>query len=126
MKTAAMVMAGVLIMAGVLSAQKSPGFSVRNDENFTGGITDSICADGHHIEVTKGERNCILTCVRFDGAQFVLYNPQSKHVYLLDDQKQPEAFAGQQVIVTGRYDKETNAIHVISIRPRITDAGAHR
>jgi hypothetical protein len=46
-----------------------------------------------------------------------------KHIYPLDDQQQPESFAGQEVAVTGSYGKEANAIHVISIRPKITYAG---
>ena len=123
MKTAAIGMFGALILAAGLSAQKAPSFSVRNGETFTGEITDSFCAQGHHIEIIKSERNCILTCVKFDGAQFVLYNSDMKHVYNLDDQLQPEAFAGQEVIVTGRYDKDGSTIHVISIRPKITYAG---
>jgi hypothetical protein len=122
MKTTLIGMAGVLILAAGLSAQKAPSFSVRNGEIFSGEITDSFCAQGHHIEIIKSEKNCILTCVKFDGAQFVLYNPENERVYNLDDQQKPEAFAGQQVTVTGEYDKETKTIHVINIRPRITYA----
>jgi hypothetical protein len=79
-------MFGVLILARGLSAQKAPGFSVRNGETFIGEITDSICAEGHHIQGIKSERNCSLTCVEVDGAQFVLYNSESKRVYKLGDQ----------------------------------------
>jgi hypothetical protein len=123
MKTAAIGMFGALILAAGLSAQKAPSFSVRNGETFTGEITDSFCAQGHHIQIIKSQRNCILTCVKFDGAQFVLYNSEMKNVYNLDDQLQPEAFAGQEVIVTGRYDQDARTIHVVSIRPKITYAG---
>ena len=123
MKTAAIGMFGALILAAGLSAQKAPSFSVRNGETFTGEITDSFCAQGHHIQIIKSQRNCILTCVKFDGAQFVLYNSEMKNVYNLDDQLQPEAFAGLEVIVTGRYDQDTRTIHVVSIRPKITYAG---
>src|SRR5271169_3709457 len=106
MKTAAIGMVGALILAGGLAAQKAPSFSVRNGETFTGQITDSLCADGHHLDVIKSEKNCILTCVKFDGAEFVLYNSETKRIYNMDDQQQPEAFAGQEVTVTGSYDKE--------------------
>ena len=123
MKIAAISMVGLLMLAGGLSAQKAPSFSVRNNETFIGQITDSICAEGHHSGVTKSEKNCVLTCVKFDGAQFVLYNSESKRVYNLDDQQKPEVFAGQEVTVTGMYDKDANAIHVIDIRPKITYAG---
>jgi hypothetical protein len=123
MKTAAVGMIGVLILAGGLSAQKAPSFSVRSDEIFTGEITDNICAEGHHIGIVKSDKNCILTCVKFDGARFVLYNSETKRVYKLDDQQRPEPFAGQEVIVTGRYDKDAKAIHVDNIRPKIIYAG---
>ena len=123
MKVAAIGTVGLLMLAAALSAQKIPNVSVRDSEIFTGEITDSLCTDAHHIEVIKSEKNCVLTCVKLDGAEFVLYNPGTKHDYNLDDQKQPIAFAGQEVIVTGSYDKTTNSIHVINIRPRITDSG---
>lgn len=123
MKTAAIGMFAVLLLVVGLSAQKTPSFSVRNGEIFTGEITDSFCPQGRHIQVSKSERNCVFTCVKFDGAQFVLYNSESKHIYNLDDQLRPEPFAGQEVTVTGTYDKEAKAIHVISIRPKITYAG---
>jgi hypothetical protein len=121
MKTLAIGVVGVLILAGGLSAQKAPSFSVRNGETFTGEITDSYCAeDGHHIGMIKSERNCILTCVKLDGAQFVLYNSKTRRIYNLDDQQKSEGFAGQEVTVTGTHDKEAKAIHVINIRPRVT------
>lgn len=124
MKTATIGMVGVLILAGGLSAQKAPGISVRNGEIFTGQITDSFCAeDGRHLKMIKGERNCVLTCVKFDGAEFVLYNHVTKRIFKLDDQQKPEAFAGQEVTVTGSYDKEAKAIHVIDIKPKIVYAG---
>lgn len=122
MKTAAIGMMGVLLLAGGLSAQKAPNYSVQNAEIFTGEITDSFCPQGRHVQIIKSERSCVLTCVKFEGAQFVLYNSESKHIYNLDDQLRPEPYAGQDVTVTGRYDKETKTIHVISIRPKITYA----
>lgn len=124
MKIAATGMVSLLIVVGGLSTQKAPNFSVRNGETFTGEITDSFCAeDGQPIGMSKNEKSCILTCVKFDGAQFVLYNSETKRIYKLDDQQQPEAFAGQEVTVTGPYDKDAKAIHVVNIRPKITYAG---
>jgi hypothetical protein len=120
MKIAAIGMVGVLLLARGLFAQKTPSVSVRINDTFSGEITDSVCAEGHHLEVLKSERNCILTCVKFDGAQFVLYNSEAERIYKLDDQLKPEAFAGQEVIVIGTYDKYARAIHVINIRPKIT------
>jgi hypothetical protein len=123
MRTAAIGMVGVLLLAGSLAAQKTPNFSVRNNEVFIGQITDSLCAEGHHIDVVKSAKNCILTCVKIEGAEFVLHNSGTRHVYKLDDQLQPAAFAGQEVIITGTYDRDSNAIHVATIRPKILNTG---
>jgi hypothetical protein len=122
MKVAAIGMVGLLMLGAGVAAQNASGFSVRNYEIFTGQITDSICTDGRHIDAIKSEKNCVLTCVKFDGAQFVLSNDKTQRTYKLDDQRQPEAFAGQEVIVTGNFDKDANLIHVIGIRPLITYA----
>jgi hypothetical protein len=123
MKVATIGTFGLLMLAGVLSAQKAHSLSVRTSETFTGEITDSLCAEGHQIGFLNSEKNCVITCVKVDGAEFELYNSQMNHIYKLSDQIQPEVYAGQEVIVTGNYEKETNSIHVISIRPRITYAG---
>jgi len=124
MKTAAIGMVGMLLLAGGLFAQKAPGYSVRNGEVFTGKITDSFCAEeGRHLGMIKGEKNCVLTCVKFDGAEFVLYNSETNRIYKLDDQQKPETFAGEEVTVTGTYDENAKSIHVIEIRPKIIYAG---
>ena len=79
MKIAAIGMLGLLILAACLSAQKTPNYSVRNSETFTGEITDSFCAeDGHHMGIFKSEKSCIVTCVEDGDAQFVLYNSETK------------------------------------------------
>ncbi len=122
MKVAAIGMVGLLMLGAGVAAQNASGFSTRNNEIFTGQITDSLCAEQQHIDAIKSEKNCILTCVKFDGAQFVLSNGKTKRIYKLDDQRQPEPFAGQEVIVTGSFDKNANVIHVIGIRPFITYA----
>jgi hypothetical protein len=126
MKTVSIGIVGLLMLAGGLSAQKAPSFSVRNSEIFIGQIADSLCADnGHHSGVINQKKNCTLACVKFGGAQFVLYNSETKRMYKLDDQQKPEAFAGQDVTVTGRYDEEAKEIHVINIRPKITYASLY-
>jgi hypothetical protein len=120
MKKAAIGIVGLAILAVILTAQNVHGFSVRNYTFFTGEITDSICAEGHHIDVVIAKKNCVLACVKVDGAQFVLSNSKTKRNYKLDDQKLPEPFAGQEVIVSGILDRDTNSIHAINIRPMVT------
>ncbi|MGH9709461.1 MAG: DUF5818 domain-containing protein [Candidatus Acidiferrales bacterium] len=51
------------------------------------------------------------------GGKYVLYNAARKIVYQLDDQRKPADFAGQNVKVTGSYDRATKTIHVTSIQP---------
>ena len=116
MKRLAIGIAGSLMLFllsnGFVRAQTSP---------FSGEIMDSDCAKtGSHAEMmkkhaTKTEKACTLGCVK-NGAKFVLYNPDSKTVYQLDDQKKPEQFAGEKVKVTGEYDSSTKTIHVTDIQ----------
>jgi hypothetical protein len=88
--------------------------------SFTGEIMDSSCAQlGSHTKMMKSmdiktARECTLDCVKA-GSKFVLFNPTMKMIYQLDDQKKPAAFAGEEVRVTGTYDKVTKTIHVLSI-----------
>ncbi len=84
-------------------------------QKFTGVITDSMCANGDHSSMRMGSNDaeCTLACNDVHGALFVLYN--GKAAYTLSDQKTPEKFAGQKVIVTGTLDAKTATIHVDSI-----------
>jgi hypothetical protein len=101
-----------LLSINFVSAQKSP---------FSGEIMDSQCAkEGSHEAMMKKhdiktEKACTLGCVK-NGGKFVLYDPDSKTTYQLDDQKKPEPFAGEKVKVTGKYDSSTKTIHVTDIQ----------
>jgi hypothetical protein len=93
-------------------------------------ITDTQCAfnvhakgGSHDLMVKSGlggasEKACTLHCVKQMGGDYVLV--VKTQVYRLDDQVQPEKFAGDKVKVTGSLiDAKTNTLHVISIE----DAG---
>jgi hypothetical protein len=88
---------------------------------FTGEIMDSQCAKagGHQAmfkkEGTNDAKACTLACVKA-GGKFVLFQAGSKNYFNLDDQKKPEAFAGQKVQVTGTLDKASKTIHVTEIK----------
>jgi hypothetical protein len=100
--------AAMFIGAG-LAAQQAP------TRTFQGEIMDSNCAKaGAHNDKMGSAKECTLACVK-GGATFVLYNPTTKAIYQLDDQKKPEAFAGDKVKVTGTYDRATKTIHVTDI-----------
>lgn len=98
------------------------GFAAAADMTYSGVIMDSMCAKmGSHEKMEKmhpglDDKQCTLACVKA-GGKFVLFDPDSKTVYQLDDQTKPEAFAGNKVKVTGTLDKATGTIHVTDIKP---------
>jgi hypothetical protein len=110
------------LLIGALALSAAVTFAQRGKaRTFTGEIMDSSCAKMSSHEMMEKEHKmahdakaCTLGCVKM-GAKFVLYDPASKSVYALDDQKKPEAFAGEKVKVNGNLDTATNIIHVESI-----------
>jgi Protein of unknown function (DUF5818) len=84
-------------------------------QKFTGVVTDSMCEKGDHSGMRMGptDAECTKACVTIHGASYVLYD--GKQAYTLSDQKTPEKFAGQKVIVTGTLDAKTKTIQVDSI-----------
>jgi hypothetical protein len=110
------------LLIGALALSSAVTFAESgNARTFTGEIMDRSCAKmGSHEmmekehKMTHDAKACTLGCVKM-GAKFVLYDPATKAVYALDDQKKPETFAGQKVKVNGKLDSATNTIHVESI-----------
>jgi hypothetical protein len=88
--------------------------------NLVGEIMDSRCAiNGSHQQImahngTTTAADCTLACAK-NGGSFVLYDPDTKTVYQLDDQKKPVRFAGQRVRVSGTYDEASKTMHVQDI-----------
>ena len=108
------------LMAALLFCGSS--FAAQTNHTYTGEIMDSACArTGSHESMMKAHPNmktakdCTLGCVK-GGSQYVLYDSASKTVYQLDDQNNPERFAGQKVTVTGNLDAASNTIHVANIK----------
>ena len=97
----------LLIIAALAAAQ--------GKQNFTGTITDSMCAEADHSRMKMGstDAECTVACINAHGAVYVLYD--GKQVYTLSDQRTPEKFAGKKVTVTGTLDAKTRTIHVDSI-----------
>jgi len=105
-----------------LKADLSPASEAQRSLNLVGEIMDSKCAiEGSHEKMmkttgAKNARECTLACAK-SGASYVLYDPDTKTVYQLDDQQKPRDFAGQRVIVSGDYDESSKTIHVQTILP---------
>ena len=107
MKKMMMLVAATMVLTGI-------SFAAPKDATYTGEIMDSHCAAmGDHGG--KEAKTCTLGCIK-GGASFVLYDASKKAVYQLDDQKKPEAFAGQKVKVVGTLDAGTKTIHVTDIQ----------
>lgn len=83
---------------------------------FTGVITDSMCAKADHSQMRMGptDAECTIACVDVHGAAYVLYDGKEE-AYTLSDQKTPEKFAGKRVTVTGTLEAGTKTIQVDSI-----------
>jgi hypothetical protein len=96
-------------------------FASQKDQTFTGEITDNQCAKmGSHQAMMKSmniktSKECALGCVK-GGGKFVLFNAATKTVYQLDDQRKPEQFAAEKVVVIGALNKDTGTIHVTDIK----------
>jgi hypothetical protein len=84
-------------------------------QTFTGTITDSMCARADHSRMQMGptDAECTLACISEHDATYILYD--GKEAFNLSDQKKPEKFAGQKVIVIGRLEAKTKTIQVESI-----------
>jgi hypothetical protein len=101
------------LIFGLLVVAAFPGAQAKRQ--FTGSITDSMCAEGDHTFMRMGSTDgeCTTACVEAHGAMYVLYD--GKETYTLSDQKAPEKFAGQKVTVTGTLDAKTKTIQVESL-----------
>jgi Protein of unknown function (DUF5818) len=115
MKARALGLMAALLFGGLT-------FAAQTNHTYTGEIMDSACArTGSHESMMKTHPNmktakdCTLGCVKA-GSQYVLHDSASKIVYQLDDQNNPERFAGQRVTVTGSLDTAGNTIHVANIK----------
>ncbi len=115
MKKLFAVLSLMLLLAAFLAA-----YGQTRAQTYSGEIMDSQCAAmGNHdagfkMTGTKTAKECTISCVK-EGGQYVLYDSAKKTFYKLDDQKKPEAFAGEKVKVTGTFDSATKTIHVEKI-----------
>ncbi len=109
-----------LLLASSLFAKDQPVIVLH------GAIMDSQCAYNVHslarshnwmirkgISGAKDDRSCTLHCVKDKGGVYVLLVKQE--VFRLDDQLQPEIYAGKNVKVTGTLDEKTHTLHVITM-----------
>lgn len=82
---------------------------------FTGTIIDAECARAGHASMRMGETDaeCVRACVLSHESAYLLED--GANLYRLSDQKMPERFAAQRVIVVGTLDEKTKTLTVESI-----------
>ena len=83
-----------LFVTGALAFAAAP-------KTFTGVITDAMCGKDHSMMGVKPDAKCVTECVK-RGSKYSLV--VGDDVYELSDQKGPEKFAAQKVIVKGTLD----------------------
>lgn len=88
---------------------------VAQPATFTGIIIDAECARGGHSTMRMGETDaeCAKACVLSHDSTYLLED--GANLYQLSDQKMPERFAAQKVVVAGTLDEKTKTIRVQSI-----------
>jgi hypothetical protein len=101
-------------------AAGSSAFAQDKNGTFTGEIMDKQCAQmASHDDMMKSEgasnaKDCALACVK-KGDSFALMDPQTKKVYVIDDEKKVREYAGERVQITGSYDEDTAVLRVKTI-----------
>jgi hypothetical protein len=110
----------LMLMAASTSFAKDPAVLTLHGE-----IMDSQCgfdvhSVGHsHDAMTKkgvfgtDAKSCTAHCVKEMGGVYVLVVKDD--VYKLDDQIQPEQFAGKKVKLTGTLDDKAHKLHIMKI-----------
>lgn len=95
-----------ILFAGALIA------GAASPQTFTGVITDSMCGKDHAMMKVTPDSKCVRECVK-QGSKYALFD--GKEVYVLSDQKAPEAFVGQRVKITGTLYEKTKILKVDAI-----------
>jgi len=96
-----------LFSAAVLAA-------AADQQAFVGVITDTMCGADHKAMKISPESKCVKDCIRMDKkVKYALYD--GKNVYTLSDQQSPEAFAAQEVKITGKLFEKTKILQVDKI-----------
>jgi hypothetical protein len=111
-----------IMIAGLPLVLISCAFAQSKSGTFTGEIMDKQCAQmGSHENMMKAQgakdaKECTLACVK-NGDKFALFDPTTKKVYLIDNEKKVREYAGQRVQITGTYDEDAGVLQVKSIAP---------
>ncbi len=114
-------MTKLTLIAALLLILAPISFAKKAAKTYTGEVMDSECAKmgnhdaGYKMTGTSTPKDCTLACVK-SGSKLVLYDPNTKTAYQLDNQEKVKELAGQNVKVEGTLNKSTKTIHVENIK----------
>lgn len=88
-------------------------FAAAEDRNFKGHVTDDMCG-GEHMMEGMSAKECAHECVKM-GAAYALFVPADEKMYLVDDPKKLEPFAGENVVVKGSLSEDGKTLRLTSV-----------
>jgi hypothetical protein len=97
--------AGIFAILAALSAAE--------EKTFEGSVTDDMCGAEHMMEGMNA-KECADECVKM-GAAYALFVPAEKKMYLVDDPKKLEPFAGEEVEVKGSLSEDEKTLKIASV-----------
>jgi hypothetical protein len=100
-------------MALGLALASFAAFAAVEEKEFRAEVTDDMCGAEHMMEGMNA-KECADECVKM-GAVYALFVPDDKKVYLVDDPKKLEPFAGEKVTVKGTVSADGKSIQITSI-----------
>jgi hypothetical protein len=89
------------------------GASAAEERELKGYVTDDMCGAEHMMD-GMNSKECADECVKM-GAAYALYVPTDEKMYLADDPKKLEPFAGEDVVVKGSVSADGKSVTVTSI-----------
>jgi hypothetical protein len=96
----------------LLSSYAAP--EEKGEKEFQGYVTDDMCAAEHTMQ-GMSDKECAVECVKM-GAAYALFVPDDKKMYLVDDPKKLEPYAGENVVVKGTVSADGKSIKVTSVK----------
>ncbi len=84
------------------------------DGSWVGWVTDTHCA-APKGDPAKHSASCVNKCVDEHGAQYALYTPADKKVYVLDNAEMAKPHAGHHVKVSGELDGDKIKVKAIEM-----------
>jgi hypothetical protein len=88
-------------------------FAAAEDRELRGHVTDDMCGKEHMMEGMDA-KECADECVKM-GAVYALFVPADEKMYLVDDPKKLEPYAGEDVVVKGSLSEDGKTLRITSV-----------